>query len=208
MTSSYYLRGVSRADVTLKTSPVNIAVKDLGEESDIDKIDEVEQNKGDSSTEQNSEDLSFDEDDSHDGDGIGKSGLVMSIKRFKILIGCPRFDDRTTQSEQKALDHLASICKVFEKFVRKCQSSYVPGENVTIDKILPGFRGNAPFDSMYHRNLQIWHKAVRPCIYMEENSQKVHFVLYEDEYCPSDQPSDTNEGGSDYEGMSLFPQKN
>ncbi|KAF2887333.1 hypothetical protein ILUMI_18842 [Ignelater luminosus] len=30
--------------------------------------------------------------------------------------------------------------------------------------------------------------------------------LCEDEYCPFDQPSDTNEGDSDYEGMSSSPQ--
>ena len=31
--------------------------------------------------------------------------------------------------------------------------------------------------------------------------------LCEDEYCPSDHPSTTNESDSDYEGMSSIPQR-
>ncbi|KAF2890813.1 hypothetical protein ILUMI_15360 [Ignelater luminosus] len=76
-----------------------------------------------------------------DGNAIKKFGLVMSIKRFKILIRCLRFDDRTTRSERKALGHLAPIREVFEKFVKNCQSFYSPSENVTINEMLSGFRG-------------------------------------------------------------------
>jgi len=80
-----------------------------------------------------------------DGDGVEKFGLVMSIKRFKTLIRCLRFDDRRTRAERKTIDRLAPIRDVFEKFVENCQKSYSVGENVTIDEMLPGFRGRCSF---------------------------------------------------------------
>lgn len=80
-----------------------------------------------------------------EGDGVEKFGLVMSIKRFKTLIRCLRFDDLSTRAERKVFDRLAPIRDVFEKFVENCQKSYSVGENVTIDEMLPGFRGRCPF---------------------------------------------------------------
>lgn len=80
-----------------------------------------------------------------DDDGIAKFGLVMNIKRFKFLIRCLRFDDRETRSARKEIDRLAPIRDVFTKFVNNCQVNYCIGENVTIDEMLPGFRGNCPF---------------------------------------------------------------
>ncbi|KAF2895351.1 hypothetical protein ILUMI_10823 [Ignelater luminosus] len=145
---------------------------DLGEDSDIDEMDKVEQDESDSSTEQDGEDLFLDEDDSsatgfywfvvfnkclqiksscleelwgQDGDGIERSSLVMSIKRFKILTRCLRFGDRITRSKRKAFDYFAPIRDVFEKFVKNCQSFYSPGENVTIDEMFPSFRSKCSF---------------------------------------------------------------
>ena len=80
-----------------------------------------------------------------DGDGVEKFSLVMNIKRFKTLIRCLRFDDLTTRVERKKIDRLAPIREVFEKFVENCQKSYSVGENITIDEMLPGFRGKCPF---------------------------------------------------------------
>lgn len=80
-----------------------------------------------------------------EGDGIEKFRLVMSIKRFKLLIRCLRFDDRTSRTQRKAYDRLAPIRKMFEMFVQNCQNSYILGENVTIDEMLPGFRGRCRF---------------------------------------------------------------
>jgi hypothetical protein len=77
--------------------------------------------------------------------GIDGDSLVMSIKRFKTLIRCLRFDDRTTRVERKKVERLAPIREVFEKFVENCQKSYSVGENVTIDEMLPGFRGRCQF---------------------------------------------------------------
>ncbi|XP_069596256.1 piggyBac transposable element-derived protein 4-like [Ranitomeya imitator] len=80
-----------------------------------------------------------------EGDGIPKFSLVMNLKRFKTLLRCLRFDDRTTRTHRKESDRLAAIRDVFEKFVGNCQNSYLPGENVTIDEMLPGFRGRCAF---------------------------------------------------------------
>ncbi|GLV33247.1 hypothetical protein CBL_08415 [Carabus blaptoides fortunei] len=59
-----------------------------------------------------------------EGDGIEKFGLVMSIKRFKLLLRVLRFADRTTRNERKVFDRLAPIREVFDKFVENCQKSY------------------------------------------------------------------------------------
>lgn len=80
-----------------------------------------------------------------EGDGVEKFSLVMNIKRFKTLIRCLRFDDRNTREERKTVDRLAPVREIFQKFIQNCQKSYIPGENVTIDEMLPGFRGRCPF---------------------------------------------------------------
>ncbi|XP_073532700.1 succinyl-CoA:glutarate CoA-transferase isoform X2 [Phyllobates terribilis] len=82
---------------------------------------------------------------SKDRDGVEKFGLVMSINRFKLLIRCLRFDDRTTRTERKTHVRLATIRDIFQKFVENCKKSYCPGENLTIDEMLPGFRGKCAF---------------------------------------------------------------
>lgn len=79
------------------------------------------------------------------GDGIEKFGLVMNVKRFKFMLRCLRFDDRSTRRERKEVDRLAPIRDVFEMFVQNCKKCYIPGENVTVDEMLPGFRGRCPF---------------------------------------------------------------
>ncbi|XP_046681468.1 uncharacterized protein LOC124368236 [Homalodisca vitripennis] len=56
-----------------------------------------------------------------------------------------RFDDKGTRNARKKIDNLASIRKVFESFVSSCNSSYTPGEYLTIDEKLEGFRGRCMF---------------------------------------------------------------
>lgn len=80
-----------------------------------------------------------------ENDGIEKFSLVMSLRRFKTLIRCLRFDDRDTRTQRKQFDRLCPIREIFEMFVENCQKSYCLGENVTIDEMLPGFRGRCPF---------------------------------------------------------------
>ncbi|XP_067004451.2 piggyBac transposable element-derived protein 4-like [Anabrus simplex] len=80
-----------------------------------------------------------------EGDGIEKFGLVMSIKRFEFLIRCIHFDDRTSHSQWKEYDRFCPIRELFDCFVHNCQKNYIPGENVTIDEMLPGFCGKCGF---------------------------------------------------------------
>ncbi|CAJ0940183.1 unnamed protein product, partial [Ranitomeya imitator] len=153
--------------------------EDLGEESEIDSHDEVEECVLDSETEQDADSGEDEEVGSYyigkdkntkwnkkpfqkkrayranrqsleelwgkDGDGVEKFSLVMSINRFKILICCLRFDDRTTRTERRTHDRLAPIRDIFQRFVVNCKQSYYPGENLTIDEMLPGFRGRCAF---------------------------------------------------------------
>lgn len=80
-----------------------------------------------------------------DGDGIEKFRLVMNIKRFKFIMRCMRFDDRTTRNERRKTDKLAAIRDIFTMLVKNSQKSYSLGENVTIDEKLEGFRGRCGF---------------------------------------------------------------
>lgn len=69
----------------------------------------------------------------------------MSLRHFKTLIRCLRFDDRNSREQRKKHDKLCLIHEIFELFVKNCQKNYSAGENVTIDEMLPGFRGRCPF---------------------------------------------------------------
>lgn len=80
-----------------------------------------------------------------DNFGVEMFRLVMSLKRFKFLLRVIRFDDRTTRAERRSVDKLAAIRDVFSVFVDNCKNSYSPGQNVTIDEMLAGFRGRCSF---------------------------------------------------------------
>lgn len=80
-----------------------------------------------------------------DGHGVELFRLVMNLKRFKFLLRCIRFDDLVTRKERVKTDKLAAIRKVFSIFVENCKKHYSPGENVTIDEMLVGFRGRCSF---------------------------------------------------------------
>jgi hypothetical protein len=81
----------------------------------------------------------------NEGHGVEIFGAVMSRKRFLFLLRCLRFDDRTTREQRCPLDRLALIRELFDRFVKNCQQNYSPGENVTIDEKLEGFRGRCGF---------------------------------------------------------------
>lgn len=89
--------------------------------------------------------LSLEEMWSTDGEGIEFFRLAMSIKRFKFLIRCLRFDDPQTRVERRIKDNLAPIRELFSLFVENCKENYSLGQNVTIDEKLEAFRGNCRF---------------------------------------------------------------
>ena len=80
-----------------------------------------------------------------DGYGIEIFRLTMSLRRFKFLVRCLRFDDRTTRNERKSIDKIAAIRQLFDAFVSNCKNSYSVGRCVTIDEKLESFRGRCSF---------------------------------------------------------------
>ena len=82
---------------------------------------------------------------STEGMGVEMFRTVMSLKRFKFLLRCFRFDNKETRDERKKLDKLAPVREIFDLFVENCKKNYCMGQNVTIDEKLEGFRGKCPF---------------------------------------------------------------
>lgn len=70
---------------------------------------------------------------------------AMSEKRYLFITRCLRFDDRTTRQDREREDRLAAIKDLWESFLGNCQASYVPGDRVTVDEQLLGFRGKCAF---------------------------------------------------------------
>lgn len=79
------------------------------------------------------------------GFGVEMLHLGMSLQRFRFLLRCLRFDDKNTREERRKTDKLAPIRSLFDMFVANCQNGYHMSEEVTIDEMLPGFRGRCSF---------------------------------------------------------------
>lgn len=86
-------------------------------------------------------------------DGTGVEILIgtMSLKRFRFLTCCIRFDSIHTKQERKAQDNLTPIRSLLDMFVSNCNAYFAPSENVTLDKMLVPYRGSCSF-RMYNPN--------------------------------------------------------
>lgn len=80
-----------------------------------------------------------------DGTGMDIFAATMSAKRFMFLLTCLRFDNIENRAERQAVDKLAPIRAVFDKFVNNCQQAYSPSEYLTLDEKLESFRGRCSF---------------------------------------------------------------
>lgn len=80
-----------------------------------------------------------------DGLGVEIFRLAMSEKRFRFLLRSLRFDNRETREGRRAIDKLAAVREFFNCIIDNCQMHYYLGQNVTIDEMLPGFRGRCGF---------------------------------------------------------------
>lgn len=69
----------------------------------------------------------------------------MSLKRFKTINQCIRFDDKEERAEARFRDKLAPIRKVYDKWLNRVKMCYTPGRTVTVDEQLLPFRGRCPF---------------------------------------------------------------
>lgn len=79
------------------------------------------------------------------GSSIEIVRLVMSMFRFQFLLRCLRFDDLNTRTSRRENDKLAPIRELFNKFVKSCLDAYSPSAFVTVDEMLPAFRGRCNF---------------------------------------------------------------
>lgn len=79
------------------------------------------------------------------GLGIDVFRMAMSEKRFRFLVRCLRFDNKQTRELRRTTDKLAAVRDLFSAFIANCKLHYHLGQNVTIDEMLPGFRGRCGF---------------------------------------------------------------
>ncbi|XP_057662491.1 piggyBac transposable element-derived protein 4-like [Diorhabda carinulata] len=80
-----------------------------------------------------------------DGLGIDLFKIAMTEKRFRFLLRCLRFDDRSTREERREFDKLAAVRNLFSNFIENFKKHYHLGQNVTIDEMLPAYRGRCTF---------------------------------------------------------------
>lgn len=70
---------------------------------------------------------------------------TMSIKMFKKIQGCIRFDDKSDRPQRSVRDKLAPIRNVFDKWNNNLKTLYTPNKFLTVDEQLIPFRGRCPF---------------------------------------------------------------
>lgn len=70
---------------------------------------------------------------------------TMSLKRFKMITRCLRFDDKEDRAERRSRDKLAPIRNAFDKWTHRVKMLYTPGDCITVDEQLIPFRDRSPF---------------------------------------------------------------
>ncbi|RVE45404.1 hypothetical protein evm_009922 [Chilo suppressalis] len=70
---------------------------------------------------------------------------VMSRDRFDFIVRCLRMDDKTLRPDRRQQDPFIPVRQVWDMFIAQCKMNYSPGNNVTVDEQLLGFRGRCPF---------------------------------------------------------------
>lgn len=61
---------------------------------------------------------------------------VMSRNRFREIMRFLRFDVRTTRSERLKTDKFALMSEVWDRFIKNCQTMYIPGPYISVDEQL------------------------------------------------------------------------
>lgn len=97
--------------------------------------------------------------DDHHGRPI--FAATMSLKQFKMIHRCLRFDDKGDRTERRSRDKLAAVREVFDKWVYRLKMLYNPGHCVTVDEQLIPFRGRCPFrqyipNKPYRYGIKLW----------------------------------------------------
>ena len=75
--------------------------------------------------------------------GIGRPFLraCMSLNRFKTILKFLRFNNRQDRVQRRQKDRLAAFREVWEKFMQRCHTCYIPSPECTVDDQLVGFWG-------------------------------------------------------------------
>ena len=68
----------------------------------------------------------------------------MSVRRFKFLLRCLRFDNFHTREDRKQDDQFAAIREMWDSFCLNLRRFYIADANLTIDEQLLGYRGRVP----------------------------------------------------------------
>lgn len=115
---------------------------------------------------------------STDGTGREIFRLVMSAKRFAVLLACLRFDTHAERILKVKTDPAAAISHIFDKFNQNSQSAYTLGANATVDEMLVGFRGRCKF-KMYLPSKPVKYGLKIQCLV----DARTHFICNTYIYC-------------------------
>ena len=69
----------------------------------------------------------------------------MSVRRYEDIRRLLRFDDKRTRAKRLKTDHMAAFRHIWELFLTRCRTTFIPSECVTIDEQLVPFRGRCKF---------------------------------------------------------------
>jgi len=69
---------------------------------------------------------------------------AISNNRFKLFLRYATFDNRNTRRERQKTDRMAAVQDIWSMFQTNLLRWYVPGEWLTVDEQLYGYRGYAP----------------------------------------------------------------
>ena len=81
-------------------------------------------------------------DDMWNGDGLPLIRAAMSRKRFKMMLGFIRSDNKNTRAERTQTDKAGPIRDIWIMFNRNLEKACKPYECITIDEQLFSFRGH------------------------------------------------------------------
>ena len=70
---------------------------------------------------------------------------TMSVRRYEDIRRLLRFDDKRTRAERLKTDHMAAFRHIWELFLTRCRTTFIPSKCVTIDEQLVPFRGRCKF---------------------------------------------------------------
>ena len=103
---------------------------------------------------------------SADGTGMQVFRLTTSLDRFRFLICCLRFDNKSTWDEGRrgiSLPHLSKYLRCSYKIA----NTYIPSEYMTKDKMFVGFGASVLLNNIYPVSLQNMESKFMHCVMLK-----------------------------------------